>query len=292
MNIKLHHVFSDLDGQSAQRIIEHIIAGERNADILWDLRDSRCRSTKEKFLASLQGDWRDEYIFVLKECNELRKESIKAIKRSDKEIEKLLLKIGSIEENPPNNSDVNSLPSGKKKSKGKNDLSFDIHSQAERFYGVDLTNIDGVGSGLLATLMSELGNATRILKAFKTGQHFVSYLGLCPNNKISGGRVLGSKTRSNANRVSQALRMAAQALTHSKSSLGEHCRRMKGRLGKIEGTTAVAHKLGRIIYAMIKSREPYNEQKVFKLTQKAKNKRLKWIHKQAKKLGMQLVPVQ
>jgi len=299
MNIKLHHVFSDLDGESAQRIITAIIGGERDGEKLWDLRDRRCKSTKVSFLAAIEGDWRLEYLFVLKQCQQRYQRTVADIDACNQQIAEYLKSLHpEKEENDTNESSTPQNPPTIRNDKtvkqscvrGKNNLGFSVVNEAMHFYNVDLTSVDGIGAGTVAVLMSELGNAEQILKAFPSGKHFASWMGLCPDNRISGGKILGSKTRSNANRVARALRMASQAVTNSKSELGGFCRRMKARLGKVEGTTAVAHKLARIIYAMISTGRPYDEETAFHLTGTGKKKKLKCLQKQAEKLGMQLVP--
>ncbi len=141
--------------------------------------------------------------------------------------------------------------------------------------------------------MSELGNAKDILgQIFKNAKAFASWLGLSPDNRISGGKILKSKTRRVVNRISGTLRMAAQGLTNAKCAMGEDCRRMKSRLGKAEGTTAVAHKLARLIYSMIQSKEPYNETKAFQTTARHKANRMKMLRKLAQSLDMQLTPIE
>ena len=140
-------------------------------------------------------------------------------------------------------------------------------------------------------LMSELGTGPQILENFRSGGAFASWLGLCPDNRISGGKIFRSKTRHVANKVAQTLRLAAQALGHAKCELGNYCRRIKGRLGKAEGITAVAHRLARILYAMIETRTAYDEKTAFQATPKTTKKRLLALQNQAQKLGYQLIPL-
>ena len=285
MNLKLHHVFSDLDGQSAMAIIEAILEGERDADQLWELRNPRCKSTKEEFKNAIVGDWREEYLFVLEQCLGSWKQGQKKVKECDEKIEELVKKVDP--KDPPKS---NCPPSRKKKSTGKNDLSFPIRDEAWKWYGVDLTAIDGLGSGFLSVLMSEVGTGLDLLENFKSPHAFASWLGLCPTNKITGGKVFKSRTRKGANRLAQAFRMAAFSLNHNKSEIGNYTRKMKGRLGKAEGITAVAHKLARVVYTLIKIREPYDEKKLFMPDEKTVQRRAKHLQAQAEKLGLKLVP--
>ena len=153
-----------------------------------------------------------------------------------------------------------------------------------------MTAIDGVSSGLLSVLMSEVGTGSDLLKNFRSSHAFSSWLGLCPTNKITGGKVFKSRTRKGSNRLAQAFRMAAFSLNHNKSEIGNYTRKMKGRLGKAEGITAVAHKLARVVYTLIKTRTPYDEKKLFMPDEKATQRRVKHLQKQAEKLGLKLSP--
>lgn len=284
MNLKIHHVFSDLDGVSAMRIIEAILGGQRDPGELWKLRDNRCRTSKATFLAAVEGDWQPSGLFILRQCHTAWGQARAAITECDATIQALMAQVpdgpaGTPPADPPT-----------RRRTSKNDLGFDIYAEAHRFYGVDLTTISGVSGGTLAVLTSELGNASDILSGFRSAKAFASWLGLCPDRRISGGRTLRSKTRRVVNRVAAALRMAAQSLTHAKCALGDYCRRMKARLGKAEGTTAVAHKLARLIYALIQSRRPYDEARAFPPTARSRKRRLNALLKLAKSLDMQVVP--
>ena len=165
----------------------------------------------------------------------------------------------------------------------------DVQAEAVRFYGVDLTTIDGVGSGLLGVLMSELGTREQILGAFSSPARFCSWLGLNPANDISGGKVLKAKTRQVKNRLADAFRLCALGLANAKGMMGQYSRRIKGRLGKAEGITATAHKLARVVYAMIATGRAYDENEAFKITPQNHQKQLNKLQKQAAALGFQIV---
>ena len=282
-NLQLHHVFSDLDGQSALRIIEAILAGERDSEVLAQTRDRRCRTSHEKIIKALQGDYREEYLFVLGQCLQRWKQTQEAIGECDAKVAVIVASIEADTEPVP----TDALPPRRYH---KNSPGFEIFAEARRFYGVDLAAIPGVSSSTLAVLMSELGPGIHIKTAFPSAKHFCSWLGLCPENRISGGKVLTAKTRQSANRVTAALRLCGQALGHAHSQLGDFCRRMKGRLGKAEGITAAAHKLARIIYSLILTRKPYDEALAFALTPQKKARRIRRVLEQAARLGLKLVP--
>jgi transposase len=282
-NLQLHHVFSDLDGESAQRIIEAILTGERDAEKLAALRDGRCRTPLAKVLKALEGDYREEYLFVLGQCLERWKQTRKALAELDVKIQEAVASI-TIEQTA---SPAEPLP---QRRYHKNSPAFDIFAEAYRFYGVDLAQVPSVASSTLSVLMSELGTGPQILAAFKSPKAFCAWLGVCPENQISGGKLLTSKTRQSANRIAAALRLCGQALGRSKCQLGDFVRRMKGRLGKAEGITAAAHKLARILYAMLTTRQNYDEAKAFRLTPAKKERRIKQLIAQAARFGLQISP--
>ena len=157
---------------------------------------------------------------------------------------------------------------------------------------MDLSAVPGVSGGVLCVLMSELGTAKHIRAKFRSAEAFASWLGLCPDNRISGGRVLKAGTRKVTNRIANILRMAANALSRAHGPMGEYVRRFKGRLGKAQGIVAGAHKLARILWALIVSGEAYDEKKAFAITEASTARRLKNLQHQAKALNMTLVPAQ
>lgn len=292
MNLFVHHVFSDLDGQSALRVIEAIVAGERDAGKLADLRDRRCRTPRAKILEALRGHYRDELIFVLGQCHQRHAGLSEQLAKTDELITELLTAV----QTPARPQESKSAGEGcAKKTKrlgnaSKRPWQIPIAEEAKRFYEVDLTQVPGVGAGLLATLMSEIGPREKLLESFPTPQRFASWMGLNPDNRISGGKVLAAKTRAVVNRVAAAFRLSAYALGRGRDRWSEYARRMKGRLGKAEGIVAVAHKLARVVHALIKGRCAYDEQTAFAETPAGQARRLKSLSRQASKLGLQLVP--
>lgn len=288
MNLKIQHVFSDIDGVSAQAIITAIVAGERDAKTLAGLRDPRCRSSEQTIMEALGGNYRMEYIFVLQQSQNLWKQQLEAIATCDEQIEELIAKIYT-PSRPQSTPPATGAKSKARPQKGKNAPGYDVIAEAKRFYGVDLSEIDGVSSGLLSVLMSEVGTAEQLKAAFCTSERFCSWIGVCPDNRISGGKVLKAKTRSIKSRLAGALRLSAFGLGNAKSKLGEYCRRMKGRLGKAEGITATAHKIARIIYAMITNQQGYDDEIAFKITPRNRERQLLRIQKQAAQFGFKIV---
>lgn len=284
MNLKPHHVFSDIDGISAQAIIGAILAGERDPARLAALRDRRCRSSVEDIMEALRGDYREEYLFVLRQSVETWKHLRKAIASCDEKLGELAAAVECevAAGPPPKELQTYRL--------SKNNPSFGVLETAWRFYGVDLSGVPGISAGVLSALISEVGTGGQLLKAFRSAEAFASWMGLCPDNRISGGKVLKAATRKVKSRLAQALRLGVFGLQQSTSRLGQYVRRMKGKLGKAEGLTAGAHKLARIIYGMIKSRRAWDEKEAFKITPQSELRRRKSLERQAAELGLTLRP--
>lgn len=283
LNLKLQHVFSDIDGVSAQAIIDAILQGERDPAKLAALRDRRCRSSEADIKEALRGDYREEYLFVLKQSQSAWRQLLRAIAECDEQIAALAAKVTvSITTPLPEAPD-------KQHKMSKNSPRFPIFEVAWRFYGVDLSAVPGAGAGLLSVLMSELGTREQMLSAFRSPDALCSWLGLCPDNRVSGGKVLKAKTRKVVSRTAKALRLGVFGLQKSDTKMGDYFRRMKARLGKAEGTVAAAHKLARILYGMIKSQRAYDENEAFKITPQTAARRRRNLEKQAAALGLQLV---
>ena len=165
-----------------------------------------------------------------------------------------------------------------------------MYAQAHRLLGVDLSAVPGLGGGVLCALFSELGTAKHLREKFRSADAFASWLGVCPDNRVSGGRILKAGTRKVANRIATILRLAANSLSRAQGRIGELVRRFKGRLGRAEGIVAGAHKLARIIWAMIVSRQPDDETTAFATTPAATARRLQNLQNQARTLNLKLVP--
>ena len=171
----------------------------------------------------------------------------------------------------------------------RNELRFDLRGHLYRIFGVDLTEVPGI-SGLTAySLLTEVGSD---LSKFPNGAAFASWLGLCPDNRISGGKILSVATRKVKNRVAIALRMAAQSLHRSQSYLGQYFRRMRTRLGTPAAITAVAHKLARILYHLITTRQRYQDGMFAEMEERARNRQFRRLAKQAANFGFQLAPIE
>lgn len=285
MNVKLAHVISDLTGVTGLAIVDAILAGERSPKKLAELRDKRVKASEETIMKSLEGDYRAEHLITLRQSLELYREYQRKIEELDKEMEQFMSQL-------PDKIDVQKypLPVSKKKTPPKrqhNAPAFDLRSHCYRVFGVDLCEIPGIDAVTCHVLLTEVGQD---LKAFPNAGAFASWLRLCPQNGVSGGKVLWSKTGKGKNRLAMALRQAAQALHGSQTALGEYFRQMRARLDGPEAITAAAHKLARIIYHMLTTGEAYDETAVLRQNDKKKEHKIASLRRMANKFGFQLTP--
>jgi transposase len=286
MNIQLHHVISDLTGRTGLAIVDAILAGERDPQKLAALRNARIKADAATIVKSLCGDWKEEHLFTLGQARAIYAHYQQMVSECDTQIASHLRRFESrvdlAKEPLPPRTTVHVRPRC-------NEPAFDLRGELYRILGVDLTQVPGFQSPTIHTCFSELG-AT--LDRFPSSNHFGSWLGLCPDNRITGGRVLSAATRDVKSRTAYALRMAAQSLGRSQSALGDYFRRMKARLGAPKAITAAAHKLARILYHLIKHRCPYDESVFAKAEALHQRRREKHLRKQAALLGFQLTPIQ
>jgi transposase len=287
MNIQLHKVISDIAGLTGMRIIRAILEGERDTVKLANMKHGRIRSSANEIAKSLEGDYRSEHLFALKQAVELYDFYQKQISACDQQIEAYLIQFNS-------KLDLDAHPIPPTKGKGKkpkgNEPHFDLRTHLYRITGVDFTQIDGLNVLSVQNIISEVGLDPG---AFPTAKHFTSWLGLCPNNRITGGNIKSSNTRKVVNRAATAFRIAAQALSTSLSALGAYYRRMRSRLGAPKAVTATAHKLARIFYHLWKTGDQYKDIGIDYYEQKYKERILKNMKRKAKKLGyvIALTPV-
>ena len=283
MNLHLHHVISNIVGVTGLAIVEAILAGERDPVKLAALKDRRIKADASTIAKSLVGDYRDEHLFTLGQALEIYRHYRKQIVACDVRIEEYLRHFESRMD--PVENPLSVATSTHKQPQG-NEPDFDLRLHLHRIIGVDLTRIDGISTTTAQVYLSEVGPD---VGKFPTAGCFASWLGLCPNNKISGGKILSSRTRPGAGRLAQALRMAAQGVHNSHSYLGEYLRRMKARHGAPKALTATAHKLARIIYHLVKTGQHFDES-VFAKQEDLHKKRLEHrIRNQAKSIGFMLV---
>lgn len=278
MNIQLANVLADVAGTSGQAILRAIVAGERNTYVLAGMKNCRVRASEDQIARSLQGNWRAEHLFSLRQALDAFDFCGRQLQECDQEIEAQLARLHITEVEPDK---------GKKRSKARNAPKFDLRTRLFQMCGVDLTRIDGVDVTTALVVVSEIGTD---MAKFASDKHFASWLGLCPGTKITGGKVMSSKTKRCANRAAQALRLAAAALRTSQSALGAYFRRMCSRMDKAKAVTAAAHKLARLIYTMLTKGEEYTDQGQAYYEERYRQRVLHNLNRRAQQLGMTLVP--
>ena len=290
MNLHLHHVLSDISGQSGLAILEAIVAGERNPRKLASLAHYRVQKSQAQIEAALTGDYRPELLFVLSQSLSNYRQMQQQIAQCDLSIEKQLASMADCT-NPsqqlePTTQGPASVAGRPRKRKPKDGLELTLAAHLKRILGVDLTTIPGLNVLAVLTLLSEIG--TNMAK-WRSEKAFVSWLGLCPNNRISGQRVLNSRTRKVVNRAATTLRLAAMLLGKTNTPLGSFYRRKRAQLGAPKAITATARKLGCLIYRLIKNGQPYQEPDMRTYELKYKDQILYSLRKRANSFGFDLV---
>jgi transposase len=283
MNIQLANVISDISGMTGMAILRAIVSGERDPQALARMKNERIHASRQEIAQSLEGNWRPELLFVLEQSLALYDTYHQKIAECDHRIEAHLQSIES-------NGDTEPQPAPPlriRRSHRKQTSWSDLHAQLHRIAGVDLTQIDGINVQTAQTVISEVGvDMTR----WRSEKQFASWLGLCPDNRISGGKVLKRGTRRVINRAATALRMAAWSLFRSQSALGANFRRLRRKLGAPKAVTAMAHKLARLVYRMLKFGQAYVDKGMEHYEAKYRHQQIKWLAKTAAALNLQLIP--
>ena len=281
MNVQLANVISDISGLTGTAIIQAILKGERDRYKLADLADPRIHATREEIARSLEGNWRKELLFILQQERNLYQTYQQQIAECDTALAGHLQTLDD-------KVDPGSQPPAAKPSKraGSNaPTSFDVRGELYRISGTDLTQIDSINIMTAQTIIAEVGID---MSRFPSEAHFASFLGLCPDNQITGGKVRHRGTRHVQNRAATALRMAASTLWRSKTYLGAKFRRLRARLGAPKAITAMAHMLARLVYRMLKYGEQYVDKGINYYEEKYRENEIRSIQKRAKQLGLQI----
>jgi len=280
MNLQLHHVISDITGLTGMRIIRAITEGERDCKKLAALR-YRTQADEATIEKALEGDYRPEPLFALRQSLDAFDHYQKQITECDQQIAQHVRSLES-------KSDCG-LKAARQRviRKQRNQIKFNVREEAFRISGADLTRINGISESAALGLISEIGIN---MSPWPTEKHFVSWLSLCPNNKITGGRVIKSRTRKTVSRARTILCLCAQSLLRSQSALGAFCRRLCSRIGKPKGIIATAHKLAVLVYRMLKGGIDYTDIGQQQYDNQFKERALKSLARKARELGLQLVP--
>lgn len=279
MNIQLTNVISDITGQTGLKIIRDVVAGQHDPVKLAQHRHPRCHSNEDDIAKALQGNYRPEHLFALEQSLGLYDYYTQKIYDCDVEIE---TKFAAFKPQV----DLEQQPlSAQKKRRRANFPHFDLRTALYLTCGVDLTQVDGLDILTVQTIISEIGLD---MSAWPTVKHFTSWLGLAPNNKITGGKVISSSTKKVKSRAHQAFRMAAQSLSRSNSALGVFYRRIRAKHGGLKANVATAHKLARIVYFMLKNREEYKDPGMDYYEEQYKKRAIKNLKRKAKLLGLEV----
>jgi transposase len=280
MNVQLHHVVTDITGLTGMRIIRAIISGNQAPEELAKLRDLRCASSEETIREALTGNYRPEHVFALRQALDLYDFHQAKIAECDVEIEAVLRALNEERTTPEE-----PLPPVRH-SKGSNQLKFDVRPALHGLLGADLTQIHGFGPYTVLRLVAECGDD---MSKWPTDKHFTSWLSLAPGNKISGGRVLSSRTRRSTNRAAALLRIAAVNIGRTQTALGAFYRRLAARTGKAKAVTATARKLAILFYKALRFGMAYVDPGVSYYEERHRQRVVYNLHRRARSLGFTLV---
>ncbi len=250
MNVQLPLVVSDITGVTGLRILRDIVAGQRDPQQLAQHRDYRCHASEGEIVAALTGNYRPEHLFALQQNLELFDIYQRQLAASDVAVEAHLAQLAATTTPPPA-----PLPAARRRQKPRdNEPRFDVRTPMHQLTGVDLSQIDGIGPYNALRLLSEIGTD---MTRWPTEKHFTAWLTLAPQNKISGGRLLSSRTQPSANRAAAIFRLGAMNLGRTQTALGAFSRRVAFRIGKAKAITATARKLAVLVYRTLKGHLVY-----------------------------------
>jgi transposase len=288
MNIKVYTVINDITGVSGTRIIEAILNGERNPLNFLPLLDHRIKADHDTIVKSLEGNWREEHLFTLKSSYQLSKSYKLQIAECDQQIEQYLKRfearqneglLDTVSESP-----VEIKSSSKKKN--KNTPRANIRKYLYHIHGVDVTEIYGMGELSALQIFAETGTD---LSKWENEKHFVSWLNLSPNNKVTGGKVFSSRLmKRKPNIASQAFRQAANGLGKSDNWLGDYFRRMKAKGGNKYAVVATANKLATIYYKMVRYKQTFKPVELDQYQQKYKKAKIAYLERKLENLKKQV----
>lgn len=286
MNLHVHHVFDDLSGVSGLAIVDALLAGERDPRVLARLRQPGVKASEATIIQALTGDPRPEHLFTLGQARAAYRFCREQLQACDREIEQYLAGL-TTQVDPEMTPPPPPSTTARKARKAQIDLPHhDLRTELYRILGTDLTQVPGLQASSVCALLAEVGPDLK--GAFPTEAQFANWLGLCPNPKISGGKILRHGTRQVKHRVATIFRLAAQSLHHSQSALGAFYRRMRAKLGSPKAITATAHKLARIYYHLATTQTAYDESVFARNEEVHQQRRLARLRREATELGFEL----
>jgi len=282
MNVQLSNVLSDVSGASGMAIIHGILKGERDARVLAALADAQVKASKEVIAKSLEGNWRQELLFVLAQEVELYGVYQDKIAECDRQLQTQLRTMApkmDLESNP-----LGPRPKGKR-AQG-NAPKFDLRTELYRLTGVDWTQVNGIDVTVAQSVIAETGVD---LSPFPSEGNFTSWMGLCPANDSSSGRVIRKSTPHVTSRAATAFRQAASSLIRSQSYLGAQYRRLRTRLGAPKAITAMARKLACLFYRLLRYGQQYVDKGMQFYEEKYRDQQIKSVTRRAQQLGLQVI---
>lgn len=286
MNLLLRKVVSDIVGVTGTAIIEAIIAGERDPRKLAESRDHRIRKSRTEIARALDGDFREEQVFLLEQAYKQYRFLVEGLREYDQAIAKRLEALPARKQLAQEDKSANRKLVLRAAQKTDKAPAIDTITLSHQICGVDISRIPGIGAGLCLALLVETGAD---MAKWPTRKHFCSWLGLSPNPRKSAGKDLGTRTKKCASQAANSFRQAAASVSRSESCLGEFFRRIKARKGGAEAIAATAHKIAAIYYSTIAKQQEYAEPDKTKYLQTLKQRRLRNLRKQARKLGVTIL---
>ncbi len=281
MNIRLEIVLSDISGESGMKIIRAILDGERNGEVLSNLANNRVKKTKQEIAAALQGNWKEELLYQLQDEYEIYNSLLERISKCDKQIEKQLDLMATKTNNPDPSS--NNIVLTKKPRQGKQ-IKIDVSKLSYQYFGVDLMSIDGVANNTVMTLIAEVG---KDIFKFQSAKKFAKWLRLAPNNRVSGNKIISSRTPHGKNALALALRNAANTVGQRKEgSMKVFFSRIAFKKGRAAAITATARKMAVIMWHMIIKKRPYSPNKETEYEQKIRKNVINNLKKKMKQLNI------
>jgi transposase len=284
MNVKLTEAVSDITGATGTLIIKAILRGERRPEVLAKYRHENCEQSEEQIARALQGNWRDEHLFALKQAFESYKFERRQLAKCDAVIEKYLKTL-----NDKSGGEILEPKPQKHRKADSTVPRFDARQLLFQFSGADLTLIEGIDQSTALTVLAEIGID---MSKWPTEKHFTSWLGLCPQHRGSAGRIKNRRLRGGANRASRAFRLAAGGCHHAKNAMGAFYRRVQARAGGPKAVIATARKIACRVYRLLKFGEPYVRQQMQAYENAYRIKLTKGLARKAAELGFKLVPAE
>jgi transposase len=282
MNVKLTEVVSDITGLTGMLIISAILEGKRDPNELAKLRHRQCHHSQEEIALALDGTWRPEHLFELRQAYDLYRFHHRQIAECDHQIQAELTKFPNRAGEKPH------TVKPRKRGRKSNDVGFDATGPLFKALGVDLTLIEGIEVGTALVILAEIGVD---VSRFPTEKHFASWLRLCPPQNESNNTNRRHRNRKGTSRVTIALRMAAQSVGRTMTPLGLFYRRIRSRIGGLGAVKATAHKLACLVYRMLKYGQEYVTQSMEEYQAKMKANALKAMRRKAAAMGFQLIPL-